>query len=251
MSDPTIAFQRQPLEILARGGETVSEPIIHALTDWVRSDWTAHVVSHSRNRLYVLAAPATPLRVVVIARQRARHTRWLDVCAVDDAEADDLMAYFEPLAELDHLSAIMEVKLGKLDPVVIARVVESLDPAFHLPHHGLATPYGWRAGRGLYQPTVRLLNYIDSNADRWATSKARSHFKTLLDEARERPQVVGRDGDDLVIISRRYLQETVEPTSAKALSRRYLGMGLSDDDMPVLEHGTLPPLEDLPPIGPP
>ena len=174
--------------------------------------------------------------------------RWLDLCAVERAEADQLLTYFAPLADADHLSAIVEIKLNKLRPMVISRAAESVRSAWIAPHHS-AQPSMWRL-HALYEPAANLMRVIDTSPDRWVSSRARSHFKTLLEDARERPQVVEREGDDLVVVSRRYLQETVDPTSAKGLSRRYLAMGLSDDDMPVLQHGRAPALDDLPEIGP-
>jgi len=144
----------------------------------------------------------------------------------------------------------MEVKLRKLDSLIFSRVAESFDIAFYEQQSRGPFRDIPLIRRSHYNENYHLLQLIDYSAERWATSKARNQFKTLLDEAQERPQIVEREGGDLVVISRRYLQETVAPTSAKGLSRRYLAMGLFDDDMSKLEHGTLPLLEDLPEIGP-
>ncbi|WP_374572330.1 hypothetical protein [Phenylobacterium sp.] len=249
MSDPTIAFQRQPLEILGRGGDEVTEDFIQTLAEWVRLHEDTDKGSHTHNRVHVLGTARSMYKVVVIARERRRHLHWLDVCAVDRGEVGDLINYFEPLAELEHLSAIMEVKLNKLRPMIITRVFESLEPAPLVPHSSLLKSFRWHGRAADFGPSLSLLHIIDSTPDRWVSSRARSHFKTLLEDARERPQVVQRDGDDLVVVSRRYLQETVDPTSAKGLSQRYLAMNLSDTDMPILQHGSLPGLDDLPELG--
>lgn len=253
MSDPTIAFLRQPLEILAQGGEAVAAQFIRALGDWVKSDRTDHVVSHVRDRMFVLAAPATPWHFVLLTRGGNRQRHWsVDVCAVEDAARGDLLAHYEPLVELDHLTSMIQVKFKHLDAITLIRAAETLDLTY--PRNASV----WRPRMRIHRswpdesPLIEaheLLRLIDDSADRWASSKARSNFKTLLEDARERPQVVERDGDDVVIVSRRYLQETVDPTSAKGLSRRYLGMGLSDEGMPELSHGSVRPLEDLPEIG--
>jgi hypothetical protein len=250
MSDPTIAFQRQPLEILGRGGDVVTEDVIRTLADWVRLHQDADKGSHNHNRVHVLGTAGNMYKVVVIARERGRHLHWLDVCAVGRGEVSDLITYFEPLAELEHLSAIMEVKLKKLRPMIINRVFESLEPTQFVPHHSRFKSFKWHERAADFGPALSLLHLIDSTPDRWVSSRARSQFKTLLEDARERPQVVERDGDDLVVVSRRYLQETVDPTSAKGLSQRYLAMDLSDADMPILQHGSLPALDDLPELGP-
>lgn len=249
MSDPTIAFQRQPLEILGRGGDAVTQEVIKTLADWVQLHQDAEKPSRNHNRVHVLGTSGSLLKVVVIARERRRHMHWLDVCAVYRGEVGDLVAHFEPLADVEHMTAIMEVKLKKLRPMIIMRMFESLEPAIVAPYHARFKSLTLKARAAGYGATFDLLHVIDSSADRWGSSEARSRFKTLLEDARERPQVVERDGDELVVVSRRYLQETVDPTSAKGLSQKYLAMGLSDADMPVLDHGSLPALDDLPELG--
>jgi hypothetical protein len=254
MSDPTIAFLRQPFELLARGSEEVAGRVILTLNDWVKSDRTAHVVKQA-HRMFVLAAPATTLNVLVIWREGRRHATSIDVCAVDVAEAARLMAHFEPLGDLDHFAPMVTVKLQKLHPMLLRRAAETIDPAiFKTAHHGWDAIYHWARQTDLKASnapwnTARLLDVVETSSDRWASSRARNQFKTLMDDARERPQVVERDGDDLLVVSMRYLKEAVEPTSARDLSRRYLAMALSDADMSVLNHGALPPLENLPEIG--
>lgn len=247
MPDPVIGFLRQPLDVLARGGETLATRTIHMLKDWVLSGRKAHVASHHLDRLYILASDSR-WNVVVIprARREAAGGDWIEVCAVADAGVSDLMAHFTPLTKLDHLTALMEVKLANLDASVFPLVAESLDPSLYKPF--LESPYLPNSLQlsAAEHSALRLLDMIDTTTDRWASSKARSQFKSVLDDALERPQVVEREGDDLVIVSRRYLRETIDPTSAKALSQRYLAMGLSDAEMPQLTHGTLPPLDELP-----
>ncbi len=251
MSDPTIAFLAQPVQALARRGEKFAQQVIHTLHGWVKSDHTRHVVSHVHHRLFVLSEGAADWKLVVIVREGQRHSDYaVDVCAVDFAQPQRLVDHWKPLAEVDHLAPAMRVRLHKIEPLMFTMVADSM---------AAMTPISWldadafRRHRELKPGNLHhlsgLLHAFDSSGHRWVSSKARNNFKTLLEDARTRPQIVEREGDDLFVVSRRYLEQTVEPTSAQALSRHYRARPLSDAGMPELARRPLPPLEDLPELG--
>jgi hypothetical protein len=246
MSDPTIAFLAQPLAILAQGGRTMTDQVLHTLSEWVRSKRTVQLVSHGHKNLVVLESAAAALNVVLIARGHRQGQWTVDVCALDDGEAGSLASHFEPLIDIDHIAPSMELKFKHLDVMTVLRGAESLNLTMQR-HHAAVERYQrvstlvWNAGR--------LLEEFEKGSERWASSKARNNFKALMDEARERPQVVERDGDDLLVVSRQYLKEAVDPTSAQSQSRRYRAMALSDSGMTSRPLGALPALQGLPEIG--
>jgi hypothetical protein len=243
MSDPTIAFLPQPVETLAREGEGFAGRIIRLLQRWVRSDRKEYVVEHFAHRLFVLNGGVSDWNVVVIVREVNHHDWFVDVCSVSATRADGLMEYFKPFADIDRVASVMQVRLDKIEPVMFSAVAESLADSWH------RSSIIHFASHGHHHAGSQLMNVFDKTAHRWASSNARNHFKALLDDARNRPQLVERGGDDLFIVSRRYLQEAVEPTSARAMSRRYRAIALSDDNMPDFVPRELPSLEELPRLG--
>nr|WP_294506440.1 hypothetical protein [uncultured Rhodopila sp.] len=242
MTDPTIAFLPQPVETLAREGEVFAQRVIDTLHGWVRSNCIDNVVTELHKRIFVLSEPASDWNMVVILRAAPESTKWgVDVCSVGFSGADSLMEHFRPLVDVDGLASVMQVSLHKIEPAMFSVVAESF----------ASTPLYAACGRPLiYGHTLDLMHDFDRNAYRWVSSKARTNFKTLLDDARQRPQLVEREDDDLFVVSRRYLQEAIEPTSARGLSRIYRAMALSDAGMPDLVPRALAPLEDLPKLGP-
>ncbi len=239
MSDPTIAFLPQPVETLAREGKSFAQRVIHTLHGWVHSNRTDHVVSELRKRIFILNDDEADWNMVVIVREGHHRADWsVDVCSVDFSEPDSLMQHFKSLADVDELASVMQVRLNKIEPMMFSAVAGS---------------FGLEGSRALYKSSThhrtgvfQLMHTFDSNAHRWASSKARNNFKALLEDARKRPQLVEREGDELFVVSRRYLQETIEPTSAQGMSRLYRAMALTEDDMPDPAPRALTPLEDLP-----
>lgn len=64
------------------------------------------------------------------------------------------------------------------------------------------------------------------DAKRWKTSDARGQFKELLEEAATRPQIIERDGEELVVVSRSLLDRYADPLSGAALVARFRDSGL-------------------------
>lgn len=67
---------------------------------------------------------------------------------------------------------------------------------------------------------VRVSTRLFGNAKRWKTTDARAAFKDVLDLAATAPQVVERDGRELLIIDRELLQRFEKPLSGAELVER-------------------------------
>ena len=82
-----------------------------------------------------------------------------------------------------------------------------------------------------------LTNQLARSARRWGTAQARRDFKGVLQDASTAPQLVERDGQEVLIIDRDLLERYEQPLSGSALAARFASNKLSplqfaDEDAP-------------------
>lgn len=82
-----------------------------------------------------------------------------------------------------------------------------------------------------------LASQLARSARRWRTAQARRDFKGVLQDASTAPQLVERDGQEVLIIDRDLLERYEQPLSGSALAARFASNKLSplqfpDEDTP-------------------
>lgn len=88
-----------------------------------------------------------------------------------------------------------------------------------------------------------LARQLTRSARRWRTTQARRDFKDVLQEASTAPQLVERDGQEVLIIDRDLLERFEQPLSGAALAARF-----ADNRLPALTFATEPPADPEPQI---
>jgi hypothetical protein len=88
-----------------------------------------------------------------------------------------------------------------------------------------------------------LARQLTRSARRWRTTQARRDFKDVLQEASTAPQVVERDGQEVLIIDRDLLERFEQPLSGAALAARF-----ASNRLPTLNFATEPPSDPEPQI---
>jgi hypothetical protein len=76
-------------------------------------------------------------------------------------------------------------------------------------------------------PSKLLSQQIWRSARRWRTAQARREFKEVMQDASIAPQLVERDGEDVLIIGRKLLEQFEEPLSGAALAAHFAPNQLS------------------------
>jgi len=239
MATPTLGFLQQPIQLMAQEGEAFSQTILKVLRAWMQSTSQDSAQAARNNRLYVLSdSPKSDWQIVVMRPDRA-HSAPPSVCFIEYGDTDKVAERFAPLINTRWIPAKVEIELSTAQSGVFALLwdlVGESPSGMHVidtKHH-------------LSQRFDGVFNF-DNAARRWASSRARDHFKELLDEAVLQPQIVNRGrGDDVVVVSRHYLEELVDPSSARAMSAHFRGRGLSAEGLEVLDFGELEDLADLP-----
>jgi|SRR5579871_1486471 len=77
----------------------------------------------------------------------------------------------------------------------------------------------WASQRTLANSLQRRL--ASRNVRRWRSTEARNDFRQLLEKATMQPQLIERDGEDVVVIGRELLDAYSEPKSAVALAEYF------------------------------
>jgi hypothetical protein len=242
MAESTIAFLPQPVQVMASQGEAFSEDVITTLHEWEDSKRTAHVRASHGGKVFGLS-PKTNAgwTVIVILHHSGRGEHaWANVCAVDFGGAVSAVEQFAPLMDVEHLRPAMEVNFRKMTPKMF--VAMAIGQGY--PDEALGANLTAR-----HRSRHHVLATVDAVSHRWVQSNARNNFRELLERARQQPQIVERDGEDLILLSKQYLQELVEPTSARAMALRYRANALSASGMAEPIRRRLGRLDDLPELG--
>jgi hypothetical protein len=74
------------------------------------------------------------------------------------------------------------------------------------------------------QLSDRMTNFSDTlvrSARRWLSKNARDNFKGLMEAAASQPQVVERDNDEIIVVSKRLLQRYADPKSAQSIVQTF------------------------------
>jgi hypothetical protein len=238
MKGATVAFLSQPVQIMAQEGEAFSAQVLRTLKAWAASKGKDHVRAEFEKKLFVLSPGSdSDLGIVVLSHGDADHFGWTGVCALEFGEPDRMVSQFAPLAVAERMSFVVEVRLDKVAPSLFTALVHAFGQVIPVRRHGVAAP-------NLDQ--IHLLAKGDVAGRRWVSSQARSHFRTLLEDARKQPQIIERGDDDVVVVSRNYLRELMEPTSARSIARRFRARALSAEGLADAPLRTIEPLEDLP-----
>lgn len=88
-----------------------------------------------------------------------------------------------------------------------------------------------------------LARQLTRSARRWRTTQARRDFKDVLQDASTAPQLVERDGQEVLIIDRDLLERFEQPLSGAALAARF-----ASNRLPTLTFATEPPADPEPQI---
>jgi hypothetical protein len=91
-------------------------------------------------------------------------------------------------------------------------------------------------------------NALVMSARRWLSKTARDNFKDLMEAATIQPQVVERDDDEIIVVSKRLLQRYATPKSARQIVDTFRESSLTPFDFEEtgteeLEQFTLPKLQ--------
>jgi hypothetical protein len=236
MKGATVAFLSQPVQLMAQEGEAFSAQVLRTLKAWASSKGKEHVRAEFENKLFVLSPGShSDLGIVVLSRGDADHFGWTGVCALEFGEPDRMVSQFAPLAVAERMSFVVEVRLDKVAPSLFTALVHAFGQV--IPRHDVAAA-------NLDQ--IQLLAKGDVVGRRWVSSQARSHFRTLLEDARKQPQIIERGDDEVVVVSRNYLHELMEPTSARSIARRFRARALPAEGLADAPPRTVEPLQDLP-----
>jgi hypothetical protein len=245
MADTTIAFLSQPVQVMAREGEHFTEEVIRTLHQWVDSKCKVNVQAERGGRVYALSSSrdAAWNLVVIVHHGRASVRPKVDVCALEFGRADSAVDHFAPLIAVDHIVPAFEMSFRKMEPKIFWAIAHG-----HLHNDDFASSV-WSTHIKRTHLVRHLMLKVDADSHRWASSDARNNFKTLFDAAQKQPQIVERNGDEVVMLSRSYLQELVEPTSARELAIYYREKALSAVGLGEPTRRSMGPLGELPELG--
>ena len=244
MSDLAVSFLAQPIQSMAGRGEGFSDLVIDTLRRWVSSSYVETVRDQYHDRIFALSAdPADPWRILVIRRSPDLAEPRACVCGIEFVAGRDAIEHFLPLLDVEHIQPAMQVRLDKIEAKMFAALAVRHAHDFSEPIPEKA-PKAPRTAVGF-----DVASRVDAVGRRWASSQARTHFKEVFDRARKQPQIVERGDDDLVVMSRTYLKELIEPSSARAMARHYRVHGIHGDGLVELEALVVNDLEELPELG--
>jgi hypothetical protein len=238
MATQTIAFLNQPIRVMGRNGEDFATDVLSTLRRWAESRQGGAERPKDGGKVFVLS-PEThaPWKVVILARERPEHHRvFAHVCSLAIGESQAIADRYAPLAIMEPMPGAVEVRLDRV-PAGFFKAWNAV-----LGEHSAAEI---REASFEYRP-VAFVSTLDTVAKRWASIQAHGDFSTLLHEARLQPQIVGRGNDDLVVVSRSYLEALADPSSAWAMSQYFRGGGLSREGMPARRSRPLEPPRSLP-----
>ncbi len=226
------------MRVMGRNGDVFTTHVLSTLRRWAESRQVDAGRPRGDGKVFVLS-PETrdPWKVVILTLERPEHHRaFAHVCSLEIGESQAIAERYAPLAAMEHMPGAVEVRLDHV-PAGFFKAWNAV-----LGEHGTAEI---REASVEYRPAA-FVSTLDAVAKRWASSQAHVDFGTLLDEARLQPQIVGRGNDDLVVLSRSYLEELADPSSAWAMSQYFRGGGLSREGMPARRSRPLEPLKSLP-----
>lgn len=244
MPDPAVAFLAQPIQMMARRGEGFTNLVIDTLRRWVASNYIETVRAQHRGLLFALSAEPSTRWHILVMRHGHKHADFgASVCGVEFGIAQEAIEHFMPLVGIDHIQPAMQVRLGKME----AKMFAALAVGQGYDVDSIILPGSRAPGRRSVGADV--VAQVDAASRRWASSQARTHFKDVFDRARQQPQIVERGDDDLVVMSRTYLQELIEPTSARAMAQYYRARGIPAAGLVDLAAGVIDDLEELPALA--
>lgn len=236
MTDLSISFLTQPMQVVASRGDRFATEVIDTLRGWASSNYKDHVRAERDAQVYALSPDASTAWTMVVLRTRHDGHDRTNVCGLEFRSPAEAMDRFVPLMKVEHIKAEFEMGLDKLEPAVFAAMAAS---------QGLAPSFEPTANRR--RLSAEVMAQVDALSHRWGSTEARSNLKNLFERARQQPQIVERRGaDDLVVMSRNYLQELVQPTTARTLALKYRSMALLTDGFVDPIPMPVGPLEELP-----